>query len=450
MTNLEQKYAGLPVDRLAAPPRMQRAFAIFGHINVLEMARSLTVVGSLLLVWLTFAPFSNLQNPALKSLATGQLALTYIAFAGLAVLAILLSAAENSPALRSLCTPTNIGFACWMVFNIALSQQPAVSLQRVILTLSVTSLAVMIPLMPSTRSQLDVCLATAAGILLTLCYLGLVLVPNLSIHSALDTVEPQLAGDWRGAFGHKNLAAPTMVILFYLGLYLLRSRIYIAGMLIAFFAGMFLFFSGGKSASALCLFILLLVQIVSHSRNRFFHYAICLLPVIAINLLGVGSVVSESLASITRLLPFDVTFTGRTGIWEFAIAGFSENPIKGYGYAAFWDNPSNRTTVEAGSEWAFDASHSHNGYLELALTVGLPGLLLALLIFVISPMRNFHTLQAEHRDLNLAKFFLSIWLFGVYLSSMETFLLDRQNPTWFLFVMAVAGLHFLSRFRVKT
>ncbi|WP_295849435.1 O-antigen ligase [Tardiphaga sp.] len=449
MTISGPPYAPLPTASDLRRLRVRRARAIVGGIDVVEAMKSLTVVGALLLVWITFSPFPNLQNPDLKSIATGQLAMTYLAFAGLAGLAVLLSATDNWPALRSLCTPVTIAFCCWMAINIALSQQPSVSLQRFVLTMCATSLAVMVPLLPSSRAQLDLCLAAAAGSLLALCYLGLVLVPNLSIHGALDTVEPQLAGDWRGSFGHKNLAAPTMVILFYLGLYLMRGRTLVAGAAIAIASAVFLFNSGGKSASALCLIILLLAAIVSRSRNRLLNYVLCLLPVIAFNLVSVGSVVSDTLAGITKMLPFDVTFTGRTGIWEFALAGFSQNPVKGYGYAAFWDYPANRTTIEAGSEWAFDASHSHNGYLELALTIGLPGLILALLILVISPLRNFHTIQARGGDLRLARFFLTIWLFGIYLSTMETFLLDRQNPTWFMFVIAVAGLHFMSRFRVR-
>jgi hypothetical protein len=43
--------------------------------------------------------------------------------------------------------------------------------------------------------------------------------------------------------------------------------------------------------------------------------------------------------------------------------------------------------------------------------------------------------------------FLRIWLFGVWLSSMESFLLDRADPIWFTFLISVFGLHYISRFR---
>ena len=49
----------------------------------------------------------------------------------------------------------------------------------------------------------------------------------------------------------------------------------------------------------------------------------------------------------------------------------------------------------------------------------------------------------------LATMLLQIWLFGLYLSSMESFFLDRADPLWFTFLLSVFGLHYLARFRVS-
>ena len=40
-------------------------------------------------------------------------------------------------------------------------------------------------------------------------------------------------------------------------------------------------------------------------------------------------------------------------------------------------------------EWAEYASHSHNGYLDTALAMGLPGLALLIAVLVIAPLREF-------------------------------------------------------------
>jgi O-antigen ligase len=149
---------------------------------------------------------------------------------------------------------------------------------------------------------------------------------------------------------------------------------------------------------------------------------------------------------MTRLLPLDPTFTGRSAIWEFALAAVAEKPITGHGYAAFWDDVTARQTAQ-GAEWATTAAHSHNSYLDLAVTIGLPGLVLVILVFVLAPLGNFQSARTHNRSRALAKLFLTVWLFGLYYGATETFLLERQNPIWFMFAVAVAGLHFLARFQ---
>ena len=82
-----------------------------------------------------------------------------------------------------------------------------------------------------------------------------------------------------------------------------------------------------------------------------------------------------------------------------------------------------------GMEWAEYASHSHNGYLDTALSMGLPGLALLIAVLVIAPLRNFQAADRGGNNGPLAMALLRIWLFGLYLSSLESFFLDRADPT---------------------
>jgi O-antigen ligase len=81
--------------------------------------------------------------------------------------------------------------------------------------------------------------------------------------------------------------------------------------------------------------------------------------------------------------------------------------------------------------------------------MGLPGLLLLVVVLVIGPLKNFHAADRGGNNGPLATMLLQIWLFGLYLSSMESFFLDRADPLWFTFLVAVFGLHYLARFRVS-
>jgi O-antigen ligase len=426
----------------------------FGHalrdelakLNVVQMARCLVVVVALLLVMITLDPFPDLRSEDVATVVGGRMALNYITFGLLAAVGVMFVLTTDAPSLKSLVTPLHLCLVGWMLINVLLSESREVSIQRFVLAASVTSLAVILPLLPPTQRSFNLCLGGAALLLLAVCYLGVILAPQYSIHSALDITEPQLAGDWRGSFGHKNVASPVMTILVYVGIYLSAVGSFVMGPAIALLAGIFLIFTGGKTSSVLCLAIYALASLVYVTRSLWLKRVICFAPLIVMNLLTVGSVLSPALGSITRALPVDPTFTGRSDIWEFALAAVAEKPITGHGYAAFWDDVTARQTAK-GSEWAVTAAHSHNSYLDLAITIGLPGLLLVILIFVLAPLRNFQETQAHNRSNALGKLFLTIWLFGLYFGTTETFLLERQNPVWFMFVVAVAGLHFLARFQ---
>lgn len=415
-------------------------------LNAVQAARCLVALAALLLVLVTLDPFPDLRSEDVATVVGGRMALTYVCWGLLAGVAVLFVAATDAPSLKSLVTPLHLCLVGWMLINIVFSESRGVSIQRFVLAASVTSIAVLLPLLPPTQRSFNVCLGGAALVLLTLCYLGVFLAPQYSIHTALDITEPQLAGDWRGSFGHKNVASPVMTILVYLGIYLSAVGSFVMGPAIALLAGIFLIFTGGKTSSVLCLAIYALASLVYVTRSLWLKRIICFAPLIVMNLLTVGSVLSPSLGSVTRLLPVDPTFTGRSDIWEFALAAVAEKPIIGHGYAAFWDDVTERQTAK-GSEWAVTAAHSHNSYLDLAVTIGLPGLLLVILIFVFAPLRNFQTVQAHNRSNALGKLFLTIWLFGLYFGTTETFLLERQNPVWFMFALAAAGLHFLARFQ---
>ena len=415
-------------------------------LNAAQAARCLVAVAALLLVLITLDPFPDLRNEDVTTVVGGRMALTYISWGLLAAVAMLFGAATDAPALKSLVTPLHLCLVGWLLINIVFSESRGVSIQRFVLAVSVTSLAMLLPLLPPTQRTFNLCLGGAALVLLVLCYLGVFLAPQYSMHTALDLTEPQLAGDWRGSFGHKNVASPVMSCLVYLGIYLTTVGSFVMGPVITVFAGMFLIFTGGKTSTVLCLVILVMASLVYATRSLWLKRIICLAPLIVMNLLTIGSVASPNLAAITRALPVDPTFTGRSDIWDFALTAVAEKPVLGHGYAAFWGDVRDRETAK-GAEWSVTAAHSHNSYLDLAVTIGLPGLALCVFIFVFAPLRNFQAIQEGSHSGALARLFLTIWLFGLYFGTTETFLLDRQNPTWFLFVIAVAGLHFLARFQ---
>lgn len=414
--------------------------------QVMDVVRAATFIGTLLLGWVTLHPFESLGDLQIGDVGTGNELATYATFGALSLLALALAMRNDARGLMTLLSPAFVLFGAWLLITVVLSFDPATSVKRLSITTCVIAVTASMMLLPKSQHELMSWFAISALALLAICYLGILLAPDLSIHLASDPQEPGLAGNWRGAFGHKNMAAAVMVMVLFLGVYVVSSGLWITGAAIIALASLFLLYSAGKSSLTLCFAVLLLTSITSFVRSFWLRAVILLTPLLLLNLLSIGAVMFEGLAGISKLLPFDSTFTGRTDIWAFGLQSLHARLLTGYGFASFWGSSAIQSLPE-GKEWAAFAAHSHNGYLDTALGMGVPGLLLLILVLVILPLRNFQRADEGGNSGPLAMALLRIWLFGLYLSAMESFFLDRSDPIWFTFLLAVFGLHYLARFR---
>lgn len=75
---------------------------------------------------------------------------------------------------------------------------------------------------------------------------------------------------------------------------------------------------------------------------------------------------------IVDMLGRDLTFTGRTKIWDSALATFAKSPVFGVGEI---ENQASRDLI--------GATHAHNYYLDLLYKSGLPGFLIFFAILII-------------------------------------------------------------------
>jgi len=96
-------------------------------------------------------------------------------------------------------------------------------------------------------------------------------------------------------------------------------------------------------------------------------------------LIGICVLLAMYLESFMLFLGRDVSLTGRAPLWDLLMEIAAKRPLNGYGYGAFWvaGNPIT-LYVNAVSGWY--VPEAHNGYLDLQLQTGLPGLLLAVTI----------------------------------------------------------------------
>ena len=127
----------------------------------------------------------------------------------------------------------------------------------------------------------------------------------------------------------------------------------------------------------------------------------------------------------------------------------SARPWLGYGFGAFWETPQAAFQSLHDGNQAMQASHAHNAFLDLVLTVGIPGLALGLMWTLILPFLDMQRCKQAATEPALTMLFTRIWLFGVYASSFESVLFDRGDPHWFTMLLAMFGLRYLAALRLE-
>jgi O-antigen ligase len=96
-----------------------------------------------------------------------------------------------------------------------------------------------------------------------------------------------------------------------------------------------------------------------------------------------------------------------------------------------------------------DVATSHNSYVDLVLTIGLPGLAAVILALMIMPLRDFHHARENPENQELSRLFLVLWLFLLYLGTFEAFFMKLASPLWFVLALAVCGLRYTAAYEVR-
>ncbi len=408
------------------------------------LVRSTLFVTVFLLELLTLHPFPSLSNIALLEAWEAGDTLNQIVYISLLAAVLIVASRISSSTLYSLFGRTTIATWIWFAATVIWSNDPDLSVRRLGFVIVVMITAACVLLLPISLRHLSMLLATIAGITLILCYFGVALLPDRSIHQATDYIEPQLHGDWRGFFGHKNGAGAVMTIMIFTGLFVARTLSIPLGVSIATGAFVFLVFSHAKSPLLIFPVVMLVSLLCGFCRSAACKFVIAVTPFIIFNGIGVLGSYTGLLGDIVPYVLKDPSFTGRTDVWNFAIAHLTSHPLTGSGFFAFWRTDDVYLSNVHGI-WANRASNSHNGMLDLTLTTGIVGLALVMMLLVVNPVRNFHNCLPLDANRELSTYLFKIAMFGLYLNCFESVAFDRGSVVWFFWIFAVFGLRLSAR-----
>jgi O-antigen ligase len=419
-------------------------------LEVHDVIRDVLFLAVFFFILIGFYPFQDLTVPPPTEIAEGGNPLDQIGFTFLLVLLVGWVSLSQPARLKAVIRPALIATLIWFAICVVTSSEPAASARRFVLTVIVLAIAGIFLLLPRNQRHFGDLLAGGTLLILALCYFGIIFAPSVSIHQSLDAWQSQHAGSWRGLFNHKNQAGGVMAIFFFIGLFVMRTRSVIIGCLIASLSLVFLIFTFSKTSIVLLPMIMVISSVVIAVKGRFLRVATALGGLAMMILCSMGTVYFDSVRELLDILMLDTSFTGRTDIWRFALERLAERPLIGYGFSAYWgiSSPVGYDMASI-SNWVTTTTDTHNAYLNIAVTTGIPGLILMVIWIIVLPILDFHRQSANPHTKFLSILFLRIWLYGIYASLFETLILQPKSSLWFMILVSIFGLRYLSVHRVK-
>ncbi|WP_062111241.1 O-antigen ligase family protein [Aureimonas sp. AU40] len=400
-----------------------------------EHLRYAAFVGFFLMIW--FFPNPNAvsfrEDPGAGREGTFLVQLLWFGTFGFA----LLNVQDRWGDVRQQFDLTLILLLGWCAATVPLAILPDVSMRRYIFTLVAMLVAILCIATPRRSASI---LWLFLGIILaeTLTkYVFVFAIPEFGKHG-LFGAEPQLNGLWKGQFAHKNIAGPVCVFELFI-LYAARGRVQSSWLvLLAVPQVLFLVMSGSKTSLALLVAVFILSKVVLQTRSFIVILLTVSSAVFAINALTILSTLSDFFHEVARLVIGDASFTGRTDVWAMLIRYIGDNPFMGAGMLSFWQIGPASPAATDGNTWVSVAAYGHQGYLDTAATIGLPGLTLALLFLILRPALDLG--RIDRTDTRLLGMYVSFWLFGLLHNGTESNMLGRADNAWLFLVIGIAGI----------
>jgi exopolysaccharide production protein ExoQ len=284
-------------------------------------------------------------------------------------------------------------------------------------------------------------LAGVFGIVILLSIPVALFLPGYGIHPAQGDLS-QLGGNWTGIFAHKNTFGPFMAwsafIFLSLSLSIFHNN---SGRLVSwvgFALSCILVFLSGSAGSLVNLLGIICLVFLSKFTKRTHYKLQVLLTVSLILLCGIISIlILNNGQIIASAVGKDLTFTGRIPMWSELLDYIAQKPLLGYGFNGFWD--SNQYGGVFRARWAWkDVPHSHNGFIELLLALGLLGFLLFVVDFILEFIRAFREVYRANtvEDIVPMQFLLSFLIANM----SEAKLLVSNNIYWIIYIAMAFSL----------
>jgi exopolysaccharide production protein ExoQ len=260
---------------------------------------------------------------------------------------------------------------------------------------------------------------------------SLTFVIALPQHGIMSAVSP---GAWRGVFEHKNGLGGAMALAILVE-WLLPTQAILSKISKAVWLALYsLLLVFSDSVTAVIAIVLALAVLYAF---RIFRRQYRLpLPALGLGALAVAGFFLANPDAITTAAGRSSDITGRTELWYWVVQMIRSRPWLGYGFSGFWRGGSSEYAyIERVIGWS--PMYSHNGYLELLLSLGVAGLLLFSWLVVTGLRRAVK--QANEAESSADLWPLAFILYFLFHNLGECTILWQNCLEWSLCVAVVVG-----------
>ena len=241
------------------------------------------------------------------------------------------------------------------------------------------------------------------------------------------------SGALRGIYNHKNVLGKIMVLAGINCLFSAMSNKSNRVFLWLMFSISIICLVFSRSTSSMVNFINLI--------SMFFLLRIVRSPAITISpaLSGIALIgmslylfVQNNLNTLLGSIGKDTTLTGRGDLWPLVLDKIWERPWLGYGFSGFWKQGFNGEAASIWYDSGWTPPNSHNGFLDIWLELGLVGLIIFIIGFLILLSKSLSYVRASN---NIEGFWPAICLFYLIIINLtESSLLIQNNMFWILYI----------------
>jgi hypothetical protein len=278
------------------------------------------------------------------------------------------------------------------------------------------------------------------AVALVLNFAAVAFLPS-AIHHAGERADPHLIGNWRGLMAHKNAAGPLCAITILSFIFGANNWRPLLRLAIIALACIFLY----KTSSETSFRILIVAVVVGAIFYRYSPaYRSLLVPLVMIVGCGVTLLLDTYWPALVRPIggADPTVLTGRVVIWSMMLDYFRDHPM-GAGFSSFWNVGVNGPSYQYSNSWVTTLGSGHSGYLDLLVTIGWIGLLLAVFALFVIPTARLLASQVVGRA--QGAWLTSVIMFAAGHNLTESSALDRDSLLNIFLIMAIA----LSRQRIR-